>query len=180
MSKMASVALILGAGPRIGASVAEKFAAEGYKIAVASRKGTNSKDDKGYFSIKADFATPKSVPAVFDAVEAEFKTTPSVVIYNAATMTPPPDKASPLSIPAEAFESNLTINSVSPYVAAQQAVARWESLPKDTKKTFIYTGNGLNAMVLPVPVMLTLGVGKSAAAYWIGVADSAYRERGYR
>ena len=39
-----SAVLILGAGPRIGASVAEAFAANGYQVVIAARKGTNSRD----------------------------------------------------------------------------------------------------------------------------------------
>ena len=172
------IVLILGAGPRIGASVAEKFASSGYQVAVASRKG--NKTAEGFLSLKADFTKPDSIPALFDAVKAEFKTSPSVVVYNAAALTPPPDKDSVLSIPAESVVSDLNINTVSPYVAAQQAVSGWETLPKEVKKTFIYTGNILNVSVVPVPAMLDLGIGKSASAFWIGVADALYSSRGYR
>ena len=174
------VALILGAGPRVGTAVASTFASAGYKIAVVSRKGTGSKDANGYLSLKADFTKPESIPAVFDAVKAEFQTAPSVVIYNAAALTPPPDQSSALSISAESFTSDLNVNTVSPYVAAQQAVKGWESLPAEAKKSFIYTGNILNQLVLPVPMMLNLGVGKSASAYWLGVADATYAPRGFR
>jgi NAD(P)-dependent dehydrogenase (short-subunit alcohol dehydrogenase family) len=174
----ASVVLILGAGPRVGASVASKFSSNGYKVAVASRKAV--KGAEGYLALQADFTKPESIPALFDAVKAEFNTVPSVVIYNAATLTPPPAQDSVLSIPTESFASNLNVNTISPYVAAQQAVSAWETLPKETKKTFIYTGNILNVAVLPVPLMLTLGVGKSASAYWIGVADATYSARGIR
>lgn len=69
---------------------------------------------------------------------------------------------------------------MSPYVAAQEAVIGWETLPKDTKKTFIYTGNALNVSVLPVPMMLDLGVRKSASSYWIAVADMLHSAKGYR
>lgn len=174
------VVLILGAGPRVGASVAEKFASNGYKVAVASRSGTGAKAANGFLSIKADFAKPDSIPGVFDAVKAEFNTSPSVVIYNAASLTPPPDKDSIFSIPVESVTSDLNINTISPYVAAQQAVSGWETLPKETKKTFIYTGNILNVGVIPVPLMLDLGMGKSASAYWLGLADTTYSARGYR
>lgn len=174
------VILILGAGPRIGASVADKFASDGYKVAVASRKGTGGKNEKGYLSIKADFSDPESVKAVFEAVEAEFNTVPSVVVYNAATLTPPPDKDSVLSITAASVASDLNVNTVTPYAAAQQTVAAWESLPAGAKKTFIYTGNVLNQAVLPVPMMQNLGIGKSASAYWIGLADMMYAAKGYR
>lgn len=168
------VVLILGAGPRIGASVAEKFASNGYKVAVASRKGTGTKTAEGYLSVQADFTKPDSIPAVFDAVKTEFHTSPTVVIYNAAALTPPPDKDSIFSIPAGNVASDLNVNTVSPYVAAQQAVKGWETLPQGTKTTFIYTGNIMNVSIVPMPLMLDLGMGKSASAFWIGVADVTY------
>ncbi len=174
------VILILGAGPRIGASVAEKFASNGYKVAVASRKGSDTKTTSGFLSLKADFTKPDSIPALFDAVKAEFHASPSVVVYNAAALTPPPDKDSVLSIPAESVASDLNVNTISPYVAAQQAVSGWETLPEEAKKTFIYTGNIANVSILPVPLMLNLGMGKSASAFWIGVADTTFKARGYR
>ncbi|KAI0555821.1 hypothetical protein F4679DRAFT_519987 [Xylaria curta] len=174
------IALILGAGPRVGSSVAQKFASNGYKVAIASRNGTGSKTPEGYLSLKADFTKPDSVPALFDAVKAEFNAAPDTVIYNAAALTPPADKDSALSIPVESVVSDLNVNTVSPYVAAQQAVAGWATLPADIKKTFIYTGNFLNMVVKPVPVYINLGMGKAASAFWLGVADGTYTSRGYR
>lgn len=174
------VVLILGSGPRIGASVAEKFASNGYKVAVTSRSGSGTKTAKGFLSLKADFTKPESIPALFDAVKSEFRTFPSVVIYNAAALTNPPDNDSVLSIPAENVALDLNVNTISPYVAAQQAVSGWETLPKDTKKTFIYTGNISNVSIIPMPLILNLGVGKSASAYWLGVADATYSARGFR
>jgi len=174
------IVLILGSGPRVGAAVSETFAANGYKVAVAARKGTNSKTDKAFLSIKADFTQPESVAAVFDAVKAEFGAAPGIVIYNAAALTPPSDKESALSIPAAKVTSDLNVNVVSPYVAAQEAIKGWATLPAQAKKTFIYTGNIQNEAVLPVPMMLNLGVGKAASAYWVGLADGAYSAQGYR
>jgi len=176
------VVLILGAGPRIGTSVASHFASKGYKVAVASRNGGGS-DAKtnGFLSLKADFTKPDSIPALFEAVKTEFHTPPSVVVYNAAALTPPPDKTSALSIPADSVVADLNVNVVSAYVAAQQAVSAWEETQSSpTKKTFIYTGNSLNVNVLPVPMFLDLGMGKSASAYWIAVADATYSDRGFR
>ncbi|KAI1413648.1 NAD(P)-binding protein [Hypoxylon sp. FL1857] len=175
-----NVVLILGAGPRIGASVAGKFASNGYKVAVASRSGSGTKNVEGILSLKADFAKPDSIPALFDAVKTEFHTFPNVVIYNAASLTNPPDKDSVLSVPADSVASDLNVNTVSPYVAAQQAIRGWETLPKETKKSFIYTGNILNVSIVPAPLFLDLGMGKSASAYWIGVADASYSARGFR
>ncbi|KAF2228670.1 hypothetical protein EV356DRAFT_55016 [Viridothelium virens] len=172
------VVLVLGAGPRIGASVSEKFASNGYRVAIASRKGLKTTD--GILSLKADFAKPDSIPALFSAVRAEFRASPSVVIYNAAALTSTPDKDSMFSIPAESVASDLSVNTVSPYVAAQQAVSGWETLPKETKKTFIYTGNIMNVSIVPMPLMMDLGMGRSASAFWIGVADAMYSAQGFR
>ncbi|KAI0911419.1 NAD(P)-binding protein [Ustulina deusta] len=174
------VALILGSGPRVGAAVAQKFASNGYKVAVTSRRAAGGKTPEGYLSLTADLSKPDSIPALFDAVKAEFDSPPSVVVYNAASLTPPPDKDAPLSIPVDSVTSDLNINTVSPYVAAQHAVAGWETLPADAKKAFIYTGNVLNLQVIPLPVFTNLGMGKSASAFWLAVADAAYSARGYR
>ncbi|KAL1799892.1 hypothetical protein ACET3X_000234 [Alternaria dauci] len=177
---MAPVVLILGSGPRIGASVAQAFKKSGYSVALASRRGINSETDEGYFSIKADFSSPSSIPGIFSTVKSEFGSAPSVVIYNAAALTPPSDPTSVLSVSAEAVTKDLNINVVSPYVAAQQALTAWETLPEDTKKTFIYTGNAQNELIIPMPMMMNLGVGKAASAYWVGLADTLYKSKGYR
>jgi NAD(P)-dependent dehydrogenase (short-subunit alcohol dehydrogenase family) len=173
------VVLVLGAGPRVGASVAEKFASNGYKVALASRKGDGSMTADGYLSLKADFTKPESIPPVFDAVKTEFSTPPSVVVYNAAAMTSP-DKESMFSIPGESMTSDLVINTVSAYIAAQQAVIGWETMPKEAKKTFIYTGNIMNVSIVPMPPMIDLGMGKAASAFWIGVADATNLAQGFR
>ena len=174
------VALILGAGPRIGTSVAERFAKDGYKVAIASRSGDGKKNEAGFLALKADFTKPESISPLFSSVKSELGAFPDVVVYNAAALTPPPNQDSLFSIPLEKFEDDLKINSISSYVAAQEAVKGWESSPQETKKSFIYTGNILNTVILPVAAMTTLGVGKAASAYWIGTADQTYSKQGYR
>jgi len=176
------VILILGSGPRVGSAISDKFAADGYKVAIVSRKGSNSINEKGYLSLQADLANtdPSVLASVFDKVKSEFKTAPSVVVYNAASLTPPADKDSALSIPAARVTNDLNVNVVSPFIAAQEAIKNWETLSAGGKKLFIYTGNIMNVGVIPVPLMLNLGVGKAASAYWVGLADGAYAAKGYR
>ncbi|TKA72551.1 hypothetical protein B0A55_07754 [Friedmanniomyces simplex] len=174
------VILIIGAGPRVGASVAQTFASNGYKVAVASRKGRGGRTAEGFLSLKADLANPSSISTLFETVKTEFKSYPSVVVYNAAATTPPPDKESVLSVSDQSVTNDLIVNTVSPYVAAQLAIKGWEASPNETKKTFIYTGNIQNVAVVPVPMMLDLGMGKAASAYWIGTADATYSTKGYR
>lgn len=174
------IALILGAGPRVGAALAQKFSSLGYKVATASRSGTGTKTAAGFLSLKADFTKPDSIPGLFDAVRAEFHTAPSVVVYNAGALTVPPEQDNLFSIPTETVLSDLNINTISAYVAAQQAVSGWKTLPGDTKKTFIFTGNILNVTILPAPLMLNLGMGKAASAFWVGLADATFTAPGTR
>ncbi|VUC21458.1 unnamed protein product [Clonostachys rosea] len=180
MAAASPIALILGSGPRVGASIAKSLAAKGYQIVVTSRHGTGAKTPEGYLSLKADFSKPDSIPPLFDTVKSELQASPSVVVYNAATATPPPKADSVLSLPLDEYNSDLNVNSTSAYVAAQQAALGWETLPSDTKKSFIYTGNILNISILPVPTLLTLGVGKAASAYWLGLSDATYAAKGFR
>lgn len=175
------IALIFGAGPRVGASVAAKFAAIGYAVALTSRSGTNAMNEHGHLHIKADLTQPFSVTLVFEAVKKEFNASPSVVVYNAARRTLPPDAESVLSVPLNEFMYDLNVNTVSPYLAAQQAIQAWDAGDApEGKKTFIYTGNALNTLVAPNPIFLDLGVGKSGSAYWIGTAAALYEVKGYK
>ncbi len=79
----AKIVLILGAGANVGAKVADSFAKNGFKIALATRTTTHHKDNTRDLIIKADFAEPESVKSVFDEVKAKIGT-PNVVIYNGA------------------------------------------------------------------------------------------------
>ena len=173
------VALILGSGPRVGAAVAKQFAHTGYSVAVASRKAAGGKTAEGYLSVKADMSNPSSIPAVFDTVKAEFQSAPSVVIYNAASLTPPSGDDL-FSIPTESLATDMNTNTVSAYAAAQEAFKGWKTLDKEAKKVFIYTGNKQNTGIGPLLLTATLGIGKSASAYLIGTADTQYSKLGYR
>ena len=173
------VALILGSGPRVGAAVAASLSKAGFSVAIASRKATGGSTPEGYTPIQADLSDPASIPAVFSKVTSTLGA-PSVVVYNAAALTPPPDQDSLFSIPAAALNANLAVNTVSAYAAAQEAVKGFASLPEGSNPVFIYTGNAQNNLPLPMPLMFTLGVGKAASAHWIAVADALYSKKGYR
>ncbi|KAL1797033.1 hypothetical protein ACET3X_005573 [Alternaria dauci] len=177
------IALILGSGPNIGTSLLSTLTSHNYLIATASRSSSTSPSSTT-LSLTADFSNPTSIPPLFTAVKEKYGRAPSVVIYNAAALTPPPVDGNVLSVDGEAFGKDLNVNTVSAYVAGMEAVKAWDSEAEGTgegeEKTFIYTGNALNQNVMPVPAFLTLGVGKSASAYWVGLADQVYRGQGYR
>ena len=63
-----------------------------------------------------------------------------------------PNINDPLSAPIENVQKDLSVNTISAYAAAQEAVKGFEKLPNGVKKTFIYTGNAGNTCVsLPPP-----------------------------
>ena len=75
------VILILGAGPRLGASIASKFESNGYKVALAARSVSDGTSPEGRLHIKCDLSNSLSVPTVFKTVEQSFGF-PNVVVYN--------------------------------------------------------------------------------------------------
>jgi len=80
MSSTSPLALILGAGPNIGASVAKGFAAKGYKVVLTSRKAPKDADSS-YSYVQGDLSEPKSVVDIFSRVR-KLHGEPSVVVYN--------------------------------------------------------------------------------------------------
>ncbi|KAL4778428.1 putative short-chain dehydrogenase [Aspergillus varians] len=175
MASANTVVLILGSGPNIGQHVARAFAAKGYKVALTSRKPTENTSTDG-IHIQSDLSDPDSVAGVFAKVK-ESLGIPSVVVYNAASGTS--NKATnPLSISEADFTRDLNVNTISAFVAAQQAAIGFAELPDSASKTFIYTGNILNTAI--IPPLLSLGVGKSATAHVIQSAAAAYDDRGFK
>jgi hypothetical protein len=81
MSAAPLVALILGAGPRVGYAVAKSFASKGYKVAVAARSLNESESTPEQLNIKSDFSKPSQVVSAFERVKKELGT-PNVVVYN--------------------------------------------------------------------------------------------------
>jgi NAD(P)-dependent dehydrogenase (short-subunit alcohol dehydrogenase family) len=81
MASRSPVALIIGAGPNIGQSVARKFASKGYRVGLAARsvKETDSTDSQ--LNIPSDFTKTDDVVKAFDQVKKTFGI-PSVVVYN--------------------------------------------------------------------------------------------------
>ncbi|KAK6217583.1 short-chain dehydrogenase/reductase SDR [Colletotrichum tabaci] len=179
---MAPVVLILGAGRNIGAGVAAHFSAAGYSVAVVTRSfptPSPSPDPKtGYLRIRADLSDVAQVRDTFAQARKHFGKAPRVVVYNAAALTPPPDAENLFSLPVEQVEADLRLMNSGAWVAAGEAVSGWtEDAEEGAKGRFIYTGNLLNAIPLPVPLLVSLGIGKNAAWSWVSVADAVYKEK---
>ncbi|ORX93793.1 putative short-chain dehydrogenase [Clohesyomyces aquaticus] len=181
MSASLPIALILGAGANVGASVAAAFGAKGYRVVTVSRTASPSANDEPQrLHIQADLADPESVSAVFETVRKQLGN-PSVVVYNgscaAANLANPDD---PLQISLQDVLRDMNVNTFSALVAAKEAVASFAALPEENQapRTFIFTGNAMNN--LPIPALMSAGMGKSATAHMIMTAAHVYAGRGYR
>lgn len=80
------IVLILGSGANVGRSVARKFAADGYLVAISARSLENGTSPEGYITIKADYSHRDAIPTVFDNLKATAGI-PNVVIYNGKNQT---------------------------------------------------------------------------------------------
>ncbi|OBT86027.1 hypothetical protein VE02_05532 [Pseudogymnoascus sp. 03VT05] len=176
MVNTSPVVLILGSGPNIGKHVARAFAAKGYKVALASRSLNEADSTADQVNIPSNFSDPESVITTFSKVKSLLGA-PSVVVYNAAAATQN-DPKNPLSLPLADFTRDLTINTNSAFIAAQQAVLAFKELPESASRTFIYTGNITNTTT--IAPLLDLGVGKSATAHIIQSASQAYADQGFK
>ena len=81
-----SVALIFGAGANIGAGVARAFAANGYKVAVASRSSKHGLTQDDYLHLTCDLDDPSSVTKAFEKTRQALGA-PGVVVYNGMSLT---------------------------------------------------------------------------------------------
>lgn len=175
------ILLVLGAGKNIGQSLANGFKAAGYQVALVSRSAVDSQiTPEGFLTIKGDLKNPASILAIFETVKSKLGGPPTTVVYNAMAVSMPTDPTNPFTTPVESFEGDFTVSNTSAYIAAREAVAGFEAADESAPKAFIYTGNFLAAVTVPMAQYITLGVGKSAASYWVGAASSIYKEKGYR
>ncbi|KAL1859129.1 hypothetical protein Plec18170_002244 [Paecilomyces lecythidis] len=177
MAAYTPVVLILGAGANIGLHTAEAFASKGYKVALAARRLKDEEANENKLHIHSELANTESVLKAFAKVKARFGI-PSVVIYNAAASFKN-DESDPLgSLPLEKFVYDMNVNTTGAFVAAQQAVAGFNTIPESASRTFIYTGNILNTTT--IASRLDLGMGKSATAHLVRLASETYREKGFK
>lgn len=194
MSSTNPVALIFGAaitGSNVGGALTKGFLKAGYRVASVSRHAAKP-SESNHLHIAANLADPSSVASVFDAVANAQWPFPTVIIWNVSSVSPPagPDPTNPFAVADADVQRDMALMVTSPYLAARKAVETWLSdgnVGENRKGTFIMTGNACPRFVVPqdqfpVPLamMTTLGMGKSAAAYYLATADEVYKEKGLR
>ena len=160
------VALIVGAGPGLSASVARKLAERGAKVALAARRPERIEDmaaGLGGRAFGCDASEADQVAELFSAVEAEVGT-PDFVLYNASARA-----RGPLAdLEPEDVERALKVSAYGGFLVAQQAARRM--LGAGGGAIFF---TGASASVKGYPQSAPFAMGKFALR---GLAQSLARE----
>ena len=160
------IALIVGAGPGLSASVARLFSREGMRVVVAARnteKLAALSAETSAQTFACDAVDPDQVARLFDEVEGRIGA-PDVVVYNASgRLRGPLVKL----VPAE-VEHALGVSAFGGFLVAQQAVRRM--LPKGSG-AILFTG--ASASVKGYAESAPFAMGKFALR---GLAQSMARE----
>lgn len=129
------VAAVLGVGPGLGASVARRFAREGYKTALMARSEESVsgvqqeiEDDGGEATaFSVDATDPASVEVAFGKVRDELGD-PEVFVYNAGAF----QMGSILEVTPEQFDFCFKANCAGAFYAAQQVLPAMQEAGRGT------------------------------------------------
>jgi NAD(P)-dependent dehydrogenase (short-subunit alcohol dehydrogenase family) len=152
--------LVVGTGPGLGASVARRFAREGYRLTLVARSQATTAaladELRGAGTdvtvVAADAGDPERLRAAIEPLFAR-PGAPGVVIYSAALMA----SDDLLSVTPEQLAAAYAVNVIGAVVTAQLAVPAMRAAGGGT---LLFTGGGF-ADALP-PTLATLSLGKVA------------------
>ncbi len=117
-------ALIVGAGPGLGASLARAFTCEcGMRVAVAARRREPLEviaAETGAVPLVTDASNGAAVGALFDAAAQALGGAPDVVVYNASQRVRGPF----IEVDADAVARAVDVTAIAAFRVAQQAVRR--------------------------------------------------------
>jgi NAD(P)-dependent dehydrogenase (short-subunit alcohol dehydrogenase family) len=160
------VALIVGAGSGLSASLARLLAAEGFKVALAARNPAKLEPlakETGALALKCDATGASQVEQAFAAVERQWAA-PDLVVYNASFRT----RGSIVELEAADVERALAVCAFAGFLVAQAAARRM--LARGSGALFF---TGASASVKGYPGSAPFAMGKFALR---GLAQSLARE----
>ncbi|XP_074294018.1 uncharacterized protein LOC141621331 [Silene latifolia] len=137
-------AAIVGVGPKLGRSIARKFAHEGYTVAILARDLERismfaeeiAREEKAQvFAIRIDCADQKSIKEAFEGVLSLGSV--DVLVYNAAYQPFPLHPSSFTEIPVNSFERSFAISTVGAFQCAQQVLP---GMVERARGTILFTG----------------------------------------
>ncbi|HLO67752.1 MAG TPA: SDR family NAD(P)-dependent oxidoreductase [Holophaga sp.] len=146
------LAVVIGAGPGIGAAAARRFLAEGCRVAAVVRPGMDLDLPPACLQVRADLAREGVLAPALAAVEA-WGGLPSLVVYNASAGAP--GRAEEL--PEARALADLRVNVLAPLEAGRWAARAMRELGGGT---LVFTGGGL--ALAPKAGMASACLGKAA------------------
>ncbi len=134
---MAGSAVIVGVGPGLGAALARRFAATGYKVAIAARnaeqlEGIAAGIDGAVLAVPTDARDEAQIAGLFDRAEAELGPV-EVAIFNPGANY----RSSILDMPAEMYEKVWRLGAFAGFVTGREAARRM--VPRGAG-TILFTG----------------------------------------
>ena len=162
----AEIALIVGAGSGLSASLARLLSREGMRVAIAARNTANLaalSAETGAQSFACDAADPGQVARLFEDVDSRLGM-PDVVVYNASARL----RGSLIELVPAEVEHALRVSAFGGFLVAQQAVRRM--LPK-ASGAILFTG--ASASIKGYAQSAPFAMGKFALR---GLAQSMARE----
>ncbi|MEO6694389.1 MAG: SDR family NAD(P)-dependent oxidoreductase [Ignavibacteria bacterium] len=150
---------IVGMGPGVSYSVAQRFAKDGFKIAMIARNKQRLDDYKDEFEkmnfevqgFPADAEDESSLISTFEKIHETFGKT-EVLLYNAFSMR----VAKPAELNYEDFIKDFKINVAGALVSSQQVLP---SMIEKKEGAILFTGGGTG--LEPMPAYSSLGIGKA-------------------
>ena len=162
------IALIVGAGPGISASLARGLAAAGLKVGVAARnveKLAPLAAETGAQTFAVDASQPAAVARLFEDVDARLGE-PDIVVYNASARAHGPIA----ELDPEAVRKAIEISAFGGFLVVQQAARRM--IPHGRGAILL---TGASASIKGYPHSAAFAMGKFALR---GLAQSVARELG--
>jgi NAD(P)-dependent dehydrogenase (short-subunit alcohol dehydrogenase family) len=129
-------ALIVGAGPGLGASLARTFAGDGMRVVVAARDHDRLKAiarETGAGVLTCDATDAAAVAALFEAATDQLGAAPEVVVYNASQRV----RGAFVDVDPVAVARAVSVTAYGAFLVAQQAARRM--LPR-RQGAILFTG----------------------------------------
>ncbi|MFD7288569.1 SDR family NAD(P)-dependent oxidoreductase [Streptomyces sp. NPDC059863] len=174
---MSKVIAIFGAGPGLGASIARRFAAEGFRVALVARRkdrldalvdqlGAEGVDTAGF---TADLSAPKEIPALIEAIRERFGRI-DVVEYGPV----PSGRFTPAAeLDPDTLAQDIPLLLLTPLAVVQAVLPEWKERGDGA---FLMT-TGASA-VHPMPHASGLGPLMAAARNWLYSLNGELTESG--
>ncbi|MER0239678.1 SDR family NAD(P)-dependent oxidoreductase [Fulvimarina sp. MAC8] len=161
-----ALALIVGVGDGLSASLARKLHSRGYSMILAARDIEKLDDlaaEIGAKTVSCDAARPEDVKRLFESVDAASGDL-SIAIYNPSART----KGALIDLDPEAVRTSLEVTAYGAFLMAQQAARR---MVRQQAGSILFTG--ASAGVKGFPRSAPFAMGKFALR---GLAQSMARE----